>query len=41
MVADGDRSAFKNYKRVVIKGRPAAVWMHINDVIQNSSIIEE
>jgi hypothetical protein len=32
MVEDGDPNAFSRYKRIVMKGLPEAVWIHINDI---------
>jgi hypothetical protein len=32
MVEAGDPNAFSRYKRIVMKGLPEAVWIHINDI---------
>jgi hypothetical protein len=32
MVDDGDSNAFRRYKRIIMKGLPEAVWIHINDI---------
>jgi hypothetical protein len=32
MVEDGDPNAFSRYKRIVMKGLPEAVWVHVNDI---------
>jgi hypothetical protein len=41
MIEDGDLNAFSRYKRIIMKGLPDAVWIHINDIAKYNIKSEE